>query len=94
MAVRPALRLTCAGVLPFSPVHPLDGITELHEPSPHCPYVLTPQQFIEPLSSIAHMWSEVPSMATAVLPTPKSIWTEPLVTVPNIVVTVYDWPQQ
>ena len=88
MALLPVLRFTCTGVLPLSPSHPLEGMTELHEPSPHWPYVLTPQQFIEPLSRIAQVWSEVPSMATTVLPAVKSMWTEPLVTGPFIAVTV------
>ena len=35
MALLLVLRLTCTGAFPFTPLHPLEGMTELHEPSPH-----------------------------------------------------------
>jgi len=70
------------GVFELVPEHPLPAITELQDPSPHWPWVFTPQQFIDALSRIAQVCQAVPSISTAVLPVGIAISTEPLVTVP------------
>jgi len=75
------------------PEHPLPEVTELHDPSPHWPWVFTPQQFIDELSRITQVCQAVPSISTAVLPEGMAISIEPLVTVPPEDRTVYDLPQ-
>tara|TARA_B100000902_G_scaffold389063_1_gene435623 strand:- start:758 stop:1048 length:291 start_codon:yes stop_codon:yes gene_type:complete len=74
------------GTFPSVPEQPLE--LELQVPSPHCPWVLTPQQLIDPLSSKAHVCQLVPSISDAVLPSGNWIFDEFPVTSPFWVETV------